>query len=279
VGVRTLGCTPHPVRVPSRRRCGPNAEAFVVCLGYAPPPGYVPNMANPLLDHDYGTSPRAPCPKLPLGPEPGPDADKFENALVGVNRVIVPFLACGDLSAYDSDKTYPLPEGSVPLPPTQPPIDPPYLKVRRASSPGPRSIASSPWAGCDACPPGMQTQARGGRWHLSCPCGAGTGRRRGDRDHTAQRMKAAWYICSRDLLVGKKYSTQESSTWMEEASIQEQQGGLDGGEAWSSEILQLVMKLSRPPQPRMRASDRSLTFDGAGRRDGTPGPPAPDACA
>jgi len=28
--------------------------------------------------------------------------------LTGVNRVIVPFLACGDLSAYDSDMTYPL---------------------------------------------------------------------------------------------------------------------------------------------------------------------------
>ena len=30
------------------------------------------------------------------------------NSLEGSNRVIVPFLACGDLSAYDSDKTYPL---------------------------------------------------------------------------------------------------------------------------------------------------------------------------
>jgi len=28
--------------------------------------------------------------------------------LSAVNRIIVPFLACGDLSAYDSDKTYPL---------------------------------------------------------------------------------------------------------------------------------------------------------------------------
>jgi tRNA (cytidine32/guanosine34-2'-O)-methyltransferase len=30
------------------------------------------------------------------------------NSLVGPNRVIVPFLACGDLSAYDSDQTYDL---------------------------------------------------------------------------------------------------------------------------------------------------------------------------
>lgn len=37
-----------------------------------------------------------------------PFADVDWNSLEGVNRVIVPFLACGDLSAYDSDRTYPL---------------------------------------------------------------------------------------------------------------------------------------------------------------------------
>ena len=30
------------------------------------------------------------------------------NCLTGANRVIVPFLACGDLSGFDSDMTYPL---------------------------------------------------------------------------------------------------------------------------------------------------------------------------
>ena len=30
------------------------AEAFVVCKDYCPPEGYVPTMANPLLDHKYG---------------------------------------------------------------------------------------------------------------------------------------------------------------------------------------------------------------------------------
>ena len=35
-----------------------------------------------------------------------PDVNFSE--LSGVNRVIVPFLACGDLSSYDSDMTYPL---------------------------------------------------------------------------------------------------------------------------------------------------------------------------
>jgi len=83
-------------------------EAFVVCQGYAPPPGYVPNMMNPLLDNQY-------------------DADF--NQLTGPNRVIVPFLACGDLSAYDSDKNYPLKlDGKeyVYHPPVQTPIHPPY---------------------------------------------------------------------------------------------------------------------------------------------------------
>ena len=56
-------------------------ESFVVCQNYSPPDGYVPTMINPLLDMTYT------------------DFNQFE----GPNRVIVPFLACGDLSAYDSD--------------------------------------------------------------------------------------------------------------------------------------------------------------------------------
>eukprot|EP00053_Salpingoeca_punica_P012389 m.110985 g.110985 ORF g.110985 m.110985 type:complete len:296 (+) comp15935_c0_seq2:126-1013(+) len=88
-------------------------ESFVVCRGYAPPAGYVPTMANPLLDHKYDDA----------------------NNLVGPNRTIVPFLACGDLSAYDSDMTYPLDLGGEAgsaqsqyrfLQPAQTPINPPY---------------------------------------------------------------------------------------------------------------------------------------------------------
>ncbi len=73
----------------------------------------MPNMSNPLLDNHY-------------------DADF--NQLEGVNRIIVPFLACGDLSAYDSDKTYPLelkPGKSLYTyhEPTQEPIAPPYAQA------------------------------------------------------------------------------------------------------------------------------------------------------
>ena len=34
--------------------------------------------------------------------------NRGEDELVGVNRFIVPFLACGDLSGFDSDQSYPL---------------------------------------------------------------------------------------------------------------------------------------------------------------------------
>ncbi|KAG7259948.1 hypothetical protein CRUP_027014 [Coryphaenoides rupestris] len=87
-------------------------EAFVVCQNYSPPEGYAPNMSNPLLDHSY---------------------DVDFNQLEGPNRVIVPFLACGDLSAYDSDQTYPLQLDASQeyryTPPTQPPIQPPYKQA------------------------------------------------------------------------------------------------------------------------------------------------------
>eukprot|EP01135_Chromosphaera_perkinsii_P002492 Nk52_evm8s224 gene=Nk52_evmTU8s224 len=81
-------------------------EAFIVCQEYNPPEGYIPTMSNPLLDHVYGV----------------------HEDLNGPNRTIVPFLACGDLNAYDSDKTYALPddENYVARPPTQAPINPPY---------------------------------------------------------------------------------------------------------------------------------------------------------
>merc|ERR1719167_670160 len=83
-------------------------ESFVVCQGYSPPEGYVPTMINPLLDHTYTDF----------------------NSMTGPNRLIVPFLACGDLSAYDADKTYPLMDIDGKKyeyrEPTQKPIDPPY---------------------------------------------------------------------------------------------------------------------------------------------------------
>ncbi|KAI9138620.1 FtsJ-like methyltransferase-domain-containing protein [Paraphysoderma sedebokerense] len=89
-------------------------EAFIVCQDYCPPEGYVPTMSNPLLDLSYGD----------------------DNNLTGPNRVIVPFISCGDLSGFDSDMTHEVEapnddtnnqsEKYVPLDPLQPPIAPPY---------------------------------------------------------------------------------------------------------------------------------------------------------
>ncbi|XP_076759905.1 tRNA methyltransferase 7-32 isoform X2 [Xylocopa sonorina] len=85
-------------------------EAFVVCKDYSPPKGYKPHMLNPLLTHK-------PC-----------DFDE----LTGINRVIVPFVVCGDLSQPDSDTCYPLDyEGKEYTyhEPVQTPIAPPYQEA------------------------------------------------------------------------------------------------------------------------------------------------------
>ncbi|TVU07696.1 hypothetical protein EJB05_41061 [Eragrostis curvula] len=71
------------------------------------------------------------------------DLDCRSGWLEGPNKVYIPFLACGDLSGYDSDRSYPLPStegGSYrSLDPVQPPIAPPYktaLEMKKASSHG-----------------------------------------------------------------------------------------------------------------------------------------------
>ena len=55
--------------------------------------------------------------------------DEIEN-----NRWIAPFVACGDLSAWDADATYHLPKDHVSLDPVRPLMNPPYkaaLEERR----------------------------------------------------------------------------------------------------------------------------------------------------
>ena len=68
-------------------------ESFVVCRGFNPPVGFVPSMDALLLDHKYSNS--------------GDDSSNT-NTLLGPNAIIVPFVACGDLSGFDADKSYPL---------------------------------------------------------------------------------------------------------------------------------------------------------------------------
>ncbi|XP_076619846.1 tRNA methyltransferase 7-32 [Colletes latitarsis] len=82
-------------------------EAFVVCKDYSPPEGYKPHMLNPLLTHKS-------C--------------DFSD-LTGINRVVVPFVVCGDLDQPDSDTCYPLDYDGKEYKyqaPVQIPIAPPY---------------------------------------------------------------------------------------------------------------------------------------------------------
>lgn len=85
-------------------------ESFVVCRGFSPPEGYKPFMFTGSMKD-------------------------LEVTIDEPNRSIVPFVICGDLDGFDSDRTYPLEldkhESYEFCEPVQPPIDPPY-KVANA---------------------------------------------------------------------------------------------------------------------------------------------------
>lgn len=93
-------------------------ESFAVCQGYNPPKDYIPTMFNTMMEGE--------CLKY---------FDNCENKTFLTNRQIIPFMACGDLSGFDSDATYPLNlDGDHTKEyqyhePTQKPIDPPYKKA------------------------------------------------------------------------------------------------------------------------------------------------------
>ena len=117
-------------------------EAFVVCEGFSLPKGYKIDPARPV-----GLGARVPVPEIAQkSKEEYVDGQKrtvrddgvttleFESDAEDDNRWIAPFLACGDLSAWDADATYHLPKDRVSLDPIQPPTAPPYkraLELRR----------------------------------------------------------------------------------------------------------------------------------------------------
>jgi len=117
-------------------------EAFVVCEGFCPPAGFTASLDQPLgagtqIPIPVETQPKAGrevkrtvredgCIELDLGTESEGEDDDVED---GGKRWTAPFLACGDLSAYDSDATYHLPKDRVSLDPIQPPTAPPYRRA------------------------------------------------------------------------------------------------------------------------------------------------------
>ncbi|KAJ8102081.1 FtsJ-like methyltransferase-domain-containing protein [Lipomyces tetrasporus] len=83
-------------------------EAFIVCEGYKPRPGWLPE------------SLKVAEMKLPLD---------LESTIAGRREgAVAPFIACGDLSDYDADATYQLEKGvqRISLEPVQKPTAPPY---------------------------------------------------------------------------------------------------------------------------------------------------------
>jgi tRNA (cytidine32/guanosine34-2'-O)-methyltransferase len=106
-------------------------ESFVVCRKFSPPPGYTITMDALMLDHKYDSV------------QGGGVATN--NTLTGPSALVVPFVACGDLSGfdYDPDQSYPLSLPNAPVTthgevgdwgdnnytytaPVQPPIAPNY---------------------------------------------------------------------------------------------------------------------------------------------------------
>jgi tRNA (cytidine32/guanosine34-2'-O)-methyltransferase len=117
-------------------------EAFIVCENFHPPEGFKASLENPL---GRGTELRAE-PSLPKERR-APSRRVREDGIVeldlgseeeddGQTRWIAPFLACGDLSSWDSDASYQLPKDRQSLDPIQPPTAPPYkraLEMRKAA--------------------------------------------------------------------------------------------------------------------------------------------------
>lgn len=111
-----------------------SVEAFIVCTNFRPPPGFKASLDDPLgttrnLEPRQHTAEDSAEPvgrfvrddgitEVHLDTE-APDMDKQ-------NRWIAPFLACGDLSAFDADASHKLPADHVSLDPVQPPTAPPY---------------------------------------------------------------------------------------------------------------------------------------------------------
>lgn len=140
-----------------------SVEAFVACINFQPPPGFIASLDEPLgVGHKLPQMLKERSERLPIiasttmqntatgawdvSPESGTQIR--EDGIVEIDiedetgadekdiRWIAPFIACGDLSAFDSDASYRLPDDHVSLDPVQPPTAPPYkraLEMRKAA--------------------------------------------------------------------------------------------------------------------------------------------------
>jgi tRNA (cytidine32/guanosine34-2'-O)-methyltransferase len=141
-----------------------SVEAFIVCINFQPPEGFKASLEEPLgvgsrlpkmlaqrnaalpitapaIMQDYATGAWNFIPER-VQTVDGDGICDVEVEDLSVEpfdkdiRWIAPFVACGDLSAFDSDASYKLPDDHVSLDPVQPPTAPPYkraIELRRAN--------------------------------------------------------------------------------------------------------------------------------------------------
>jgi tRNA (cytidine32/guanosine34-2'-O)-methyltransferase len=140
-----------------------SVEAFIVCLNFTPPDGFKASLEDPMGVGDrLDKMARMKAQQAPIlapatlqDPERGTWSASSFRPVAGMadtvvevtlpddevearqnGRWIAPFLACGDLSAFDADASYHLPKDRVTLDPVQPPTAPPYkraLEMRKAA--------------------------------------------------------------------------------------------------------------------------------------------------
>ncbi|CAJ2504922.1 Uu.00g123160.m01.CDS01 [Anthostomella pinea] len=139
-----------------------SVEAFIVCLNFQPPHGFSASLEEPLgvgfRLHDMTEQKLRSLPISAPTVLQNPQTEAWDSAPPQVRhldedgvteiqpedhrqnresdiRWVAPFIACGDLSAFDSDASYRLPAGHISLDPIQPPTAPPYkraLEMRKA---------------------------------------------------------------------------------------------------------------------------------------------------
>ncbi|KAI1006522.1 hypothetical protein K3495_g1697 [Podosphaera aphanis] len=138
-------------------------EAFIVCLNFSPPANFTLDSEEKLgvderlLAMVTNRAEQAPIFSATLLQNPSTGAwsanqtypvfkteddvthlrlQKHQADVFQTERWIAPFLACGDLAAFDADASYHLPKDRITIDPVQPPTAPPYkraLEMRKAA--------------------------------------------------------------------------------------------------------------------------------------------------
>ncbi|OUM51668.1 hypothetical protein BVG19_g786 [[Candida] boidinii] len=100
---------------------GSSLESFIVCLGYKPRPGWKPELKPNTSTEEFFQEAGIGRAKVDIVDLEMPDEE----------RIVAPFVACGDLNSYDSDATYSLEKemSKTSLDPVQSPTAPPYKKA------------------------------------------------------------------------------------------------------------------------------------------------------